>query len=120
MPKSAIRYRWNFIAHIAKCLLNKINKIHESGYCCPYLTYESVNANTNYILDKILLPCRIDSQGKIVEIAHNELFSMDDPYCMPEVFRNKKKILTFKCDSWKFGCILYEFIWGHPPKNYFN
>ena len=34
--------------------------------------------------------------------------------------KNDKGKVTSKCDSWIFGCLLYEFIWGHQPNSYFE
>jgi len=47
------------------------------------------------------------------------LINIEDPYCFPELYNEGRTKVSSKCDSWIFGCLLYEFIWGHPPNSYF-
>ena len=61
----------------------------------------------------------MDRNGKILnnKIVRDNLLKIDDAYCPPELF-DKKKTMNYKYDSWIFGCLLYEFIWGHKPKSF--
>lgn len=120
LPKCSIRYRWKYIRNFAFKLLNQFAKIHQLGYCCPHLRFEDLNQDINVVIDKVLYPWRIDSTGKVAEMVHSQIFELEQAYTVPEIIRDDKGKITSKCDTWIFGCLLYEFIWGHQPHPYFT
>lgn len=106
LPKTAINYRWKFIPSLAKNILQQLATAHSNGFCFPHLRWHHLNKIK--LLDKIIYPCPIDKTGKIKnQIGFNSL-KYEDPYCCPEFYRfTEKGKVSYKCDSWIFGCTLY-------------
>lgn len=43
-----------------------------------------------------------------------------DPYLSPEQCTKNTLQLTQQVDVWSFGCLIYEILFGKPPKSYFE
>lgn len=93
-----------------------MSKVHSAGFCLPQLKWSQINKNGE--IEKPLYPCPIDKDGIIkIKVGFSSI-DYESSYCCPELFRLHKNEITSKCDSWIFGCILYEFIYGHPPSSF--
>lgn len=81
----------------------------------PHLRWSHLHSELG--ITRVTFPAHADGSGKLHHILHENLLKLDDPYCAPELFR-KKSATTLKINTWIFGCIIYEFIWGHSPNSF--
>lgn len=115
LPKQSINFRWKFIPICLMKFCKQLNLLEEHGYALPHLRWPHLHSHLG--ISRPIYPSHADSTGKIHQVLHENLFKLDDSYCAPELFR-KKNTVSLKINSWVFGCIMYEFIWGHPPNSF--
>jgi hypothetical protein len=115
MPKGGLHYRWSYIPSFGRWLLIQLSKVHEAGFCLPHLRWKDLNRSRG--VEKVLYPCGIDRKGILKERLGWKSLHFEDPYCCPDFYRMEEG-LTFRCDTWVFGCLLYEFIYSHPPLSF--
>jgi hypothetical protein len=49
-----------------------------------------------------------------------DIFDYDDGFIAPEFIKKDAKEITNKIDTWVFGSILYNILFGKPPKSYIS
>ena len=113
----ALSYRWKHIPSIASALLTQMSQVHSLGYCLPHLRWQHLSQQR--LIDNVPYPCLIDSKGAIREQLGWSSLRFEDPYCPPEFYHQAHQHhFDHRCDTWVFGCLLYQFIYGHPPASF--
>ena len=81
MPKTAINYRWKFIAPTCLNIAKQLKLVHDNGYAMPHLRWNHLHLRKG--IYRSPFPCKLDLKGRIENIPHRELLKIDDPYSLP-------------------------------------
>ena len=105
MKRNKIKFDENLIWIYTIQILFGLKALHDKGVIHRDLK------SANIFLTKLNLKCKIGdlNTGKIIKSNDKNSINYQigtPPYASPEVWKNKK--ISYKCDIWALGCIVYE------------
>jgi hypothetical protein len=80
---------------------------------------EKSNNNNNNMNNLNQNPKNYDIEKKL-HFSLLEICDYDDGFIAPEFIKKDAKEMTYKIDTWVFGSILYNILFGKPPKSYIS